>query len=174
MSTTNVTNLEKVTSLNSADHPVVKQLQRGLANAVVLFMNYKQYHWRVAGPLFRDLHLMFDEFASEVEKAMDEMAERLRMIGQDPVHFDHISREATIAFTHQQHNVRQMLNEADQATIQLIAETRDAVAASDEADDPGSADLFSDTVRIYEKQEWYFRELLKATPDVLGTAQRTN
>jgi hypothetical protein len=32
-------------------------------------------------PLFPDVHLMFDEFAKDVLETIDEMAERIRMIG---------------------------------------------------------------------------------------------
>jgi len=51
---------------NREDHPVVQHLQRQVANAMVLYANYKHYHWQTFGPLFRDLHLMFDEFAKDV------------------------------------------------------------------------------------------------------------
>src|SRR5258706_8293162 len=68
---------------NRDDHPVVQHLQREVANAFVLYANYKHYHWQTFGPLFRDLHLMFDEFAEHTIGTIDEMAERIRMIGQD-------------------------------------------------------------------------------------------
>ena len=42
------------------------------------------YHWQTYGPLFRDLHKLFDEFAHDVLGTLDELAERVRMIGQDP------------------------------------------------------------------------------------------
>src|ERR1044071_485772 len=71
----------EVSQENRQDHPVVQHLQRQVANAFVLYANYKHYHWQTFGPLFRDLHLMFDEFAKEVLETIDEMAERVRMIG---------------------------------------------------------------------------------------------
>src|SRR5262249_19164593 len=41
------TNLVKETAQeNSASHPVVQHLQREMANAVVLYANYKHYHWQ--------------------------------------------------------------------------------------------------------------------------------
>jgi hypothetical protein len=52
-----------------------------VANAFVLYANYKNYHWQTFGLLFRDLHLMFDEFAKEVLETNDELAEGIRMIG---------------------------------------------------------------------------------------------
>src|ERR1051325_5232864 len=74
---------KEVSQENRADHPVVQNLRRQVANAFVLYANYKHYHWQTYGPLFRDMHLMFDEFAKEVLHTADEMAERVRMIGQD-------------------------------------------------------------------------------------------
>src|SRR5215472_3055065 len=72
-----------VSQENRQDHPVVQHLQREVANGFVLYANYKHYHWQTFGPLFRDLHLMFDELARDVLETIDEMAERIRMIGPD-------------------------------------------------------------------------------------------
>jgi starvation-inducible DNA-binding protein len=66
------------------ESPVVQTLRKLVANAFVLYANYKHYHWQTYGPLFRDLHLMFDEFAQPVLESVDQLAERVRMIGQDP------------------------------------------------------------------------------------------
>src|SRR5579872_945720 len=71
----------EISQENRQNHPVVQHLQRQVANAFVLYANYKHYHWQTFGPLFRDLHLMFDELAKEVLETTDEFAERIRMIG---------------------------------------------------------------------------------------------
>ena len=75
----------EISKTNAAEAPVVRHLQRQVANAFVLYANYKRYHWQTYGPLFRDLHRLFDELATDVHGTLDELAERLRMIGQDPV-----------------------------------------------------------------------------------------
>src|SRR5918999_920459 len=69
---------------NSPDSPVVQELRRQLANAFVLYANSTHYHWQTFGPLFRDLHKLFDKLAKDVLSTIDELAERVRMIGQDP------------------------------------------------------------------------------------------
>jgi len=56
----------EISSENTAESPVVKSLRRQVANAVVLYLNYKHYHWQTYGPLFRDLHKLFDGFAEDV------------------------------------------------------------------------------------------------------------
>src|SRR6266566_7386179 len=52
---------KEISQENKEDHPVVQHLQRQMANAFVLYANYKHYHWQTFGPLFRDLHKLFDE-----------------------------------------------------------------------------------------------------------------
>ena len=76
---------DDISKENNPTSDVVEHLQRQVANAFVLYANYKHYHWQTFGPLFRDLHLMFDEFAQAVLATVDDFAERLRMIGQDPI-----------------------------------------------------------------------------------------
>src|SRR4029450_7183249 len=56
----------EVSRENTPDSPVVQALRQQTANAFVLYANYKHYHWQTFGPLFRDLHKLFDELALEV------------------------------------------------------------------------------------------------------------
>ena len=65
---------------NKPTSDVVEHLQRQVANAFVLYANYKHYHWQTFGPLFRDLHKLFDKFADEVLSTIDELAERIRAL----------------------------------------------------------------------------------------------
>ena len=64
---------------NTSESPVVQSLRRQVANAVVLYLNYKHYHWQTYGPLFRELHKLFDRFAEDVLETLDPFAERVRM-----------------------------------------------------------------------------------------------
>ena len=151
-----------VSQENREDHPVVQHLQRQVANAFVLYANYKHYHWQTFGPLFRDLHLMFDEFAKDVLATADEMAERIRMIGQDPVtglrRFEETAEVRTAA---ERQTMREMIEEADANLMVVIKDIRDAARAADDSNDPGSVDLFSKIVQIHEKHEWFLRQILK-------------
>jgi DNA-binding ferritin-like protein len=70
---------EEISRENDPESPVVEHLQRQVANALVLYLNYKHYHWQTYGPMFRDLHLLFDDFAKAVLETIDEFAERVRI-----------------------------------------------------------------------------------------------
>jgi len=147
---------------NAADNSLMQLLQKQVANAFVLYSNYKHYHWQVMGPLFRDLHLMFDEFAKAVLATQDEFAERIRMIGQDPIFspqqtLDMASVQASTAGK----SLREMVQEADSNVLVVIREMRRGAKLADEVDDPGTVDLFSRIVQIHEKHEWWLRDILE-------------
>ena len=147
---------------NRAGSPVVRHLQRQLANAFLLYSNYKRFHWQTYGPLFRDLHLVFDEFAGEVLETLDPLAERLRMIGQDPVAGPtEVLDAASVKPAPLAQTMRQMVADADEQLMVVIRDMREAASVADEADDPGTVDLFSRFVQIHEKHEWWLRELLE-------------
>lgn len=155
--------VKDVSQENREDHPVVQHLQRQVANAFVLYANYKYYHWQTFGPFFRDLHLMFDEFASNMLGTMDEMAERIRMIGQDVqnVQLKQMQEAANVHSAAPDRSMRETIEEADANLLLVIKDMRDAAKAADESNDPGTVDLFSKIVQIHEKHEWFLREILK-------------
>jgi starvation-inducible DNA-binding protein len=154
---------KEFTQENRADHPVVQHLKRQVANAFVLYANYKHYHWQTFGPLFRDLHLMFDQFANEVLETTDDMAERIRMIGQDVdnVQLKQMQEAANVHSSVPGQSTREMIEEADANSLVVIKDIREAARIADEANDPGTVDLFSKIVQIHEKQEWFLRQVLK-------------
>src|SRR6476660_8501503 len=76
---------EEISKDNKPTSDIVEHLQRQLANGFVLYANYKHYHWETFGPLFRDLHKLFDKLARETLQTVDDLAERIRMIGQNPI-----------------------------------------------------------------------------------------
>src|SRR5687768_5927509 len=152
---------DEISKDNQPTSDVVEHLQRQLANAFVLYANYKHYHWQTFGPLFRDLHLLFDEFATAVLATIDDFAERVRMIGQDPVFRpDEIQRLASVKVSGDAGNMREMVAEANANLFGVIKEMREAARVADEHDDPGTVDLFSRHVQIHEKHEWWLRDIL--------------
>lgn len=159
----------EISQANEETHPVTRHLQEQLANALVLYLNYKRYHWQAYGPNFRDLHKLFDELAKEVLESVDELAERLRMIGQDPIHDPAELASAASVRVSAGDELRDWVEEADANVLLVIKEMRQAVHDSTEAGDPGTADLFTRAVQVHEKHEWFLRELSAGRDDELTT-----
>jgi starvation-inducible DNA-binding protein len=52
-----------------------------LADYFALYLKTKNFHWHVAGPHFREYHLLFDDHATELIATTDLVAERVRKNG---------------------------------------------------------------------------------------------
>ena len=57
---------------------LVSALNGALADTVALYFKTKNFHWHVAGPRFRDLHVLFDEQAAPLVGTVDDLGERVR------------------------------------------------------------------------------------------------
>ncbi|MEM8599535.1 MAG: DNA starvation/stationary phase protection protein [Bacteroidota bacterium] len=59
-------------------------LDRHLAAYNILYHQYHKHHWLVVGPQFRDLHLFLETHYNEAHAQLDEIAERLTVLGGIP------------------------------------------------------------------------------------------
>jgi starvation-inducible DNA-binding protein len=160
-----------LTRENRPASPIVTALNRQVSNGFVLYANFKQYHWQTYGPLFRDLHKLFDTFAEEVRETIDELAERIRMIGQDPPGLTEMIDTATVSIAAPHSTMREMVEEARNNALIVIDEFRRAARAAEEHDDPGTVDICSRFVQIHEKQEWWLRDILRQGDGLTGEKQ---
>lgn len=164
--------VRELSTENTSDNPVVQDLRHQVANATLLYLNYKHYHWQTFGPLFRDLHKLFDRLAREVLESVDPLAERVRMIGQDPpAHPLELVDLAGVTAAAPHSTMREMVEEADRNLLVVIKEMRQAVKTADEHGDPGTVDLFSRLVQIHEKHEWWARDILRTGDGLCGAGR---
>ncbi|BCX11804.1 MAG: DNA starvation/stationary phase protection protein [Thermosynechococcus sp.] len=140
---------------------VLTTLKREQANAVVMYLNYKKYHWLTYGPLFRDLHLLFEEQGSEVFAMIDELAERSLMLDGQPVAdpADYL-KVATVNPSSGQLTVKQMIEEAIANHELIITEMHQDAEIATEAGDIGTADLYTRLVQTHQKHRWFLKEFL--------------
>ena len=67
---------------NNSKTALIGALNGALADTVALYFKTKNFHWHVAGPRFRDLHLLFDEQALQLIGTVDALGERVRKNGE--------------------------------------------------------------------------------------------
>lgn len=149
---------------------VITELNREVANAVGLYLNYKKYHWHVSGPLFRDLHLLFDDHATQVLATVDELGERIRILGGLAAHHpNQVSELASVQLSAPgPQSPREMIEEALANHQTVIAGMHRAIDIADEASDPGTADLLTRFIQIHEKQAWFLREVAARESSLLA------
>jgi starvation-inducible DNA-binding protein len=141
---------------------VVATLQRQQANALVAYLNYKKYHWLSYGPLFRDIHLMLDEQATQVYATIDEFAERAIMVDGAPLAdpADYLPT-ATVKPSKGSLSLDEMIAEARKTLDVIIEEMHEDADVATEAADIGTADLYTRLVQTHQKNRWFLNEILK-------------
>lgn len=60
---------------------VIGVLSPCLADAHVLYIKLRKFHWNVSGPSFIELHELFEAQYNQVAEAIDEVAERISKLG---------------------------------------------------------------------------------------------
>src|SRR5467141_2726038 len=60
---------------------VTENLNQLLADTMTLRDLYKKHHWQVVGSTFYQLHLLFDKHHDEQVELVDELAERIQLLG---------------------------------------------------------------------------------------------
>jgi starvation-inducible DNA-binding protein len=79
----------------ASDEKVIQGLNGLLADGTVLYQKLRHYHWNVAGKHFFELHLKFEELYVRWAVSIDEIAERILMVGGVPLHTLQAVLEAT-------------------------------------------------------------------------------
>ncbi|HET9613165.1 MAG TPA: DNA starvation/stationary phase protection protein [Candidatus Limnocylindrales bacterium] len=138
-----------------------------LADTTILYALYKKSHWNAAGPTFYQLHLLFDKHAEEQLELVDEIAERVQMLGGisvgDPRHaaeLTTIPRPPDGA-----EEVPVVLDRLLDAHETIIEKVRAGIDKTEQSGDWASNDLLmSDVLRRHEMQVWFLSEHIVDVP----------
>ena len=63
---------------------IVDSLNQLLADTVMFKQKAHAYHWNVTGPLFKQFHDLFQEIYEDLEVAIDEIGEQVRVLDEYP------------------------------------------------------------------------------------------
>jgi starvation-inducible DNA-binding protein len=142
---------------------LIDHLNQELATAWIIGFNAKRYHWMVSGPHFRDYHLRFDDLHAAVEDTIDELGERVRMLGGTPIHTpSQMEQQSAVKASDPKKKLSPsaMLQEALDAEQVVIKLMHAGIEQAGREDDPGTADLLTRFVQIHQKEAWFLREML--------------
>lgn len=141
---------------------IVDGLSRVLADSYTLMLKTLNFHWNVKGPMFRTLHLMFEEQYNELLPAVDQVAERILVLGHPaPASYSQFARLASIEEENGVPAARDMINQLkdDHETVARTART--ALPAAEKAGDEATVDLLVQRMQTHEKTAWMLRALME-------------
>ena len=145
----------------SGSKKVVDALQTLLADLQVYYTNLRSFHWNVKGKGFFRLHDQYEEMYTGVADKIDEVAERILMLGGVPENkFSSYLQTARIkevgAVSDAEETVKLTLN----ALSIIIGAEREIVALADENDDEVTLGQMGDYLGEQEKQVWMLTAFL--------------
>jgi len=133
-----------------------------LADSYTLYLKTHNYHWNVKGPMFTTLHTLFETEYLELALAVDEIAERIRSLGQPaPGSYTAFAKLAKVQEAVEVPAATKMIEDlvADQAI--LVSSAKDLFDVASAADDQGTADLATRRMQVHEKNAWMLRSHLE-------------
>lgn len=137
------------------------QLKVLLADTYTLYMQTHNFHWNVVGPMFPQLHVLFEQQYTELALAVDEIAERIRTLGvAAPGTYRAFSELSSIEEVDGVPAAEKMIELLLRGNEQVVKTCRKAMTSVQEADDESSLALISDRMRVHEKTAWMLRALL--------------
>ncbi len=146
----------------SARKNIAEGLSKVLADSYTLYLKTHNYHWNVKGPMFQTLHLMFEGQYTELATAVDEIAERIRSLGERaPGSYAEFSKLTSIGEEEGTPKAKDMIANLVTAHETLIRTARNVFPKAEEANDEATADLMTQRIQVHEKTAWMLRSLLE-------------
>lgn len=153
----------------SACKESVENLNQLLADTMTLRDLYKKHHWQVAGPTFYQLHLLYDKHYEEQAKLVDDIAERIQLLGGVSIAMGADVAERTIVPRPPKGRepVPVQISRLLHAHEIILREARTMARLASEHEDDATNDLLvSRVIRRNELQVWFVAEHAVDTPVV--------
>jgi starvation-inducible DNA-binding protein len=148
--------LDKTKSAN-----LVFSLNGLLANFQIYYQNLRGLHWNIKGKNFFELHVKFEEFYTDSQVKVDEVAERILTLQGKPLHtFTDYIKIASVPVGKNISNDAEGVELVVNSLSELLKIEREILNLSDEANDEGTNSMMSDFIAEQEKTIWMLNSWL--------------
>lgn len=134
---------------------VIDKLAVTLADTYALYLKTQNYHWHVKGPQFKSLHELFEMQYKELALAVDEVAERIIILGHKaPATFNEYNKLKTIKDGDSALDSNAMVSELARDHSSLVNDLNQAIKIAQDNNDEGTITLLGDRIAAHEKAHW--------------------
>ncbi len=146
---------------NEVTQKVIDKLNKLLSDLQIVYQNQRTLHWLVKGPDFYMLHNLFEKYYDETADVIDEVAERILMLGGVPLHqFKDYLEYASIKPVTEVPKGRESLKIAVNNFEDLLKQYRSILELAGENEDEATASMMSDLISGTEKKLWMLNSTL--------------
>ncbi len=134
---------------------------RVLADTYALYLKTHGYHWNVTGPTFQALHSMFEAQYQEQWAALDDIAERIRSLGElAPQSYSAFANLTAIKDGDPSQPSDAMVTELMHDHETVLSTIRGAFKIAEAGDDQATMDMFNARTAAHEKHAWMLQATL--------------
>lgn len=149
------------TDLYKTDAEIQEKLNILLSDYQMFYQNMRAFHWLVKGPQFYQMHAKFEALYNQAAETIDEIAERILMIGGVPLHhYEDYLKTANLKAVKDPGDFPHMLNTTIENLEYLLGSFRELIRMASEKDDEGTTALISELIGGTEKELWMLRSYL--------------
>lgn len=131
-----------------------------LADTYMLFIKTQGVHWNVTGPAFVSVHELTEEHYENMYEAIDELAERIRALGEKaPASYTKYGELSSIKDEDEPKTVRDMLSMLIADHEMAVANMRVAVEWCEGKHDFVTADMMIERMAWHEEAIWMLNAL---------------
>jgi len=118
-------------------------------------------HWNVKGQLFFALHEKFEEYYDEAADVVDEIAERILMLGGQPLHtFGDYLKTSKLAEVVNVSDGKKAVESVLESQRYFLNSFAEILEVAGENDDEGTAGMISEWIGHTEKRVWMLEAFL--------------
>jgi starvation-inducible DNA-binding protein len=147
---------------NARSREVAEAAAKLLADSYTLYLKTHNFHWNVTGPMFNTLHTMFETQYTELALAVDEIAERIRAIGQHaPGSYAEFGEITSVRDGKPGTRALDMVRELGDDQLKVAASAKELIGVAEKNGDDVSVDLGVRRMQVHEKTAWMLRSHLE-------------
>ena len=137
-------------------------LKTAFASEFSFYLKAHNFHWNVEGPLFGQLHELFEKIYSEVYGSIDTFAEHLRALQlYAPASLQKFSMLTTVNDENEVLEWSNMLEELLADSEKMANIFRITFEMAEQAGDHGLSNFLADRQDAHKKHSWMLRSSLK-------------
>lgn len=149
-----------IINLSEEDQQAVSAaLFNSMADTFSLYFKTHSYHWNVTGSNFFSLHTLFEEQYTNMWEALDELAERMRTLGNAaPVSSTTLVKHSGIAEAKEgKISSTDMVKDLAEGHKHLVATLNAAFKVAQENGDEVTVGMLTERLDFHEKAYWMLR-----------------
>jgi len=151
-------NTEKKTNPDLNHH-----LRTIVADSYALLGQTHICHWNVRGPNFFALHVAFEDQYTELFTAIDDIAERIRALGNlAPGGLKNLAKLAGTKEIKEDASASEMVAHLSELNISLVKDLKAARDCAADSGDSQTEDLMIERIQVHEKTIWMLKSYLES------------